>query len=249
MSQWILCKSWWPPKKGQRGKFSKLWLLGILGSSDHLGPAAPRLMALTTLMSGMFWGMTRAVVQTTMHFQSLDLRMWHGARRSGKSGKSGTLRSPMVTWGGRVVLGGSTFFFVLKASWLTFLAMGKTRISISKRMFFFKDHRTWRLLVSHESCHRPIHHECSHHNIIFRGGFSFFPVQLLKITELGFPAHPQIRIHTGIQLALVQLESIQNLGIFPRWELPQSWENHGLLADDSWLRGWLTLPSSNIIGH
>ena len=79
MSQWILCKSWWPPKKGQRGKFSKLWLLGILGSSDHLGPAAPRLMALTTLMSGMFWGMTRAVVQTTMHFQSLDLRMWHGA--------------------------------------------------------------------------------------------------------------------------------------------------------------------------
>lgn len=27
------------------------------------------LMALTTLMSGMFWGMTRAVVQTTMHFQ------------------------------------------------------------------------------------------------------------------------------------------------------------------------------------
>ena len=29
-------------------------------------------MALTTLMSGMFWGMTRAVVQTTMHFQSLD---------------------------------------------------------------------------------------------------------------------------------------------------------------------------------
>ena len=138
MSQWILCKSWWPPKKGQRGKFSKLWLLGILGSSDHLGPAAPRLMALTTLMSGMFWGMTRAVVQTTMHFQSLDLRMWHGARRSGKSGKSGTLRSPMVTWGERVVLGGSTFFFVLKASWLTFLAMGKTRISISKRMFFLK---------------------------------------------------------------------------------------------------------------
>eukprot|EP00435_Cladocopium_sp_Y103_P051739 s1890_g16.t1 len=27
------------------------------------------LMAVTTLMSGMFWGMTRAVVQTTMHFQ------------------------------------------------------------------------------------------------------------------------------------------------------------------------------------
>ena len=31
MSEWILCKSWWPPKKGQRAKFSKLWLLGILG--------------------------------------------------------------------------------------------------------------------------------------------------------------------------------------------------------------------------
>lgn len=27
------------------------------------------LMAVTTMMSGMFWGMTRAVVQTTMHFQ------------------------------------------------------------------------------------------------------------------------------------------------------------------------------------
>lgn len=32
-------------------------------------------MALTTMMSGMFWGMTRAVVQTTMHFQYLG---WHG---------------------------------------------------------------------------------------------------------------------------------------------------------------------------
>ena len=28
-------------------------------------------MAVTTMMSGLFWGMTRAVVQTTMHFQQL----------------------------------------------------------------------------------------------------------------------------------------------------------------------------------
>ncbi|CAJ1349030.1 unnamed protein product, partial [Effrenium voratum] len=31
------------------------------------------LLVLTTLMSGMFWGMTRAVVQTTMHFQIVSL--------------------------------------------------------------------------------------------------------------------------------------------------------------------------------
>ena len=39
----------------------------------RLSYSAARLMAVTTLMSGMFWGMTRAVVQTTMHFQPLDL--------------------------------------------------------------------------------------------------------------------------------------------------------------------------------
>jgi hypothetical protein len=108
------------------------------------------------------------------------------------------------------------FFFCFEGLMIDFSSHGEDTNFYIETDVFFKDHRTWRLLVSHESCHRPIHHECSHHNIIFRGGFSFFPVQLLKITELGFPAHPQIRIHTGIQLALVQLESIQNLGIFPR---------------------------------
>lgn len=131
-------------------------------------------------------------------------KSWPWGARHGKSGKSGKIW--WIHWSLWLVL----------ASWIDF-SRGKTRISTSKRMFFFlKIAAHGDSLDLNESCHRPIHHECSHHNIIFSGGLSFFPVQLSNFTELGFPDHPQICIHTGIQLALVRLESIPNLGIFPR---------------------------------
>lgn len=210
MSEWILCKSWWPPKKGQRAKFSKLWLLGILGPFRTCGSEVN--------------GSDDSDVRHVLGHDSCcgpDYYAFPVPRLECGMGP-GSLGS-LVPWspGKKTLCLVDPLFFCFEGLMIDFSSHGEdTHFYIGTDGDLFQ-------IAAHESCHRPIHHECSHHNIIFWGGFSFFPVQLLKFTELGFPAHPQIRIHTGIQLALVQLESIQNLGIFPRWELPQSWENHG----------------------
>ena len=43
-------------------------------ASDASVAAIPRMMAMTTLLSGLFWGMMRSLVLTGMHFQMLGLK-------------------------------------------------------------------------------------------------------------------------------------------------------------------------------
>ena len=44
---------------------------GVVGASDAASGNQPRMIGVTTLVAGFFWGMMRSLVLTSMHFQML----------------------------------------------------------------------------------------------------------------------------------------------------------------------------------
>ena len=172
--------------------------------------------------------------------------MWHGARRSGKSGT-------LVTWEKSAMLGGSTFFFVLKASWLTFLAMGKTRISISKRMgICFRSPHMETPCISWILSQTDTPWMFSSQHYFLRRVF-IFSSSALKIHRAGLSSS-SADPHTHRNSAgLGSAGKHPKLGNIPKMRaatiMGKPWKTMVYLvylADDSWLRGWLTLRSSNM---